>query len=94
MLTHATFLYTFKIHDERLEVSDTDISACFLPLSHVFERIWTYYILYRGATNAFIDNPREIIDQLPIVKPNLMCTVQRFFEKTYEGIQSEMSKWP
>jgi len=94
MLTHATFLYTFKIHDERLEVSDTDISACFLPLSHVFERIWTYYILYRGATNAFIDNPREIIDQLPIVKPNLMCTVPRFFEKTYEGIQSEMSKWP
>jgi long-chain acyl-CoA synthetase len=94
MLTHATFLYTFKIHDERLEVSDTDISACFLPLSHVFERTWTYYILYRGATNAFIDNPREIIDQLPIVKPNLMCTVPRFFEKTCEGIQSEMSKWP
>jgi long-chain acyl-CoA synthetase len=94
MLTHSTFLYAFKIHDERLRVDDTDVSACFLPLSHVFERMWTYYILYCGATNAFIDNPREIVNQLPIVKPDLMCTVPRFFEKTYEGIQSEMSKWP
>jgi long-chain acyl-CoA synthetase len=94
MLTHATFAYTFKIHDERLEVSDKDVSACFLPLSHIFERTWTYYILYRGATNAFIANPREVINELPVIKPTLMCTVPRFFEKTYEGIQSELSKWP
>jgi long-chain acyl-CoA synthetase len=94
MLTHATFIYTFKIHDERLVVTNTDVSACFLPLSHVFERTWTYYILYRGATNVFVDNPREIVTQLPIIKPTLMCTVPRFFEKTWEGIQSELSKWP
>jgi long-chain acyl-CoA synthetase len=94
MLSHATMIYTFKIHDERLEVSDTDVSVCFLPLSHVFERTWSYYILYRGATNVFIDHPREIVKQLPIIKPTLMCTVPRFFEKTYEGIQVEFSKWP
>lgn len=93
MLTHSTFIYTFKIHDQRLDVRDTDISACFLPLSHVFERMWSYYMLYRGATNVFIGNPREIINQLPHIKPTLMCAVPRFFEKTYEGIQSEFSKW-
>ena len=94
MLTHATFMYTFRIHDERITVNDADVSACFLPLSHVFERTWTYYMLYCGATNVFIDNPRDIINQLPIIKPTLMCTVPRFFEKTYEGIQLELSKWP
>lgn len=94
MLTHDSYFYTFKIHDERLDVDDTDVSACFLPLSHVFELTWTYYILHRGATNVFISNPRDIINQLPIVKPTLMCTVPRFFDKTYEGIQLELSKWP
>lgn len=94
MLTHAAFIYAFKIHDERLAVSDADVSACFLPLSHVFERTWTYYILHCGATNVFIENPREIVKQLPIIKPTLMCTVPRFFEKTYEGVQLELSKWP
>lgn len=93
MLTHASFIYTFKIHDERLDVSETDISACFLPLSHVFERTWTYYILHCGATNVFIENPREIVKQLPIIKPTVMCAVPRFFEKTYEGVQLEISKW-
>ncbi len=93
MLTHATFMYTFRIHDERLEVTEKDVSVCFLPLSHVFERMWTYYMLYRGATNVFIDNPREIIKYLSEIKPTLMCTVPRFFEKTYEGIQSELKKW-
>ena len=94
MLTHSTFLYAFKIHDERLDVKESDVSVCFLPLSHVFERTWTFYLLHRGATNVFIDNPREIIKHLPIIKPTVMCTVPRFFEKTYEGIQLEMSKWP
>lgn len=94
MLDHATFFYCFRIHDERLDVVESDVSACFLPLSHVFERAWTYFVLYRGATNAFIDNPREIVSYLPVIKPTLMCTVPRFFEKTYEGIQLELSKWP
>lgn len=94
MLDHATFFSCFRIHDERLDVLESDLSACFLPLSHVFERTWTYFILYRGARNAYIENPREIVKQLPIIKPTLMCTVPRFFEKTYEGIQLELSKWP
>jgi long-chain acyl-CoA synthetase len=93
MLSHSTFMYTFKIHDDRLEVSETDVSVCFLPLSHVFELSWTYYILHRGAVNVFIDNPREIVKQLPVIKPTVMCTVPRFFEKTYEGIQAELHKW-
>lgn len=93
MLTHATFMYTFKIHDERLDVSENDVSVCFLPLSHIFELSWTYYMLHCGATNVFIDNPREIVKHLPIIKPTVMCTVPRFFEKTYEGLQAELHKW-
>jgi long-chain acyl-CoA synthetase len=94
MLSHKRFLWAFKIHDDRLVVTENDISICFLPLSHVFERTWTLYILYRGAINVFIENPREIVKQMPLIKPTVMCTVPRFFEKTYEGIQLEFSKWP
>jgi long-chain acyl-CoA synthetase len=94
MLTHNNFMYCMKIHDERLEVSRSDVSLCFLPLSHVFERAWTYYILNRGAVNVYLENPKLVIDVLPEVRPTVMCTVPRFFEKTYEGIRTEESKWP
>lgn len=93
MLGHDNFMNAFKINYERLKISDTETSLCFLPLSHVFERTWTLFMLYCGATNVFLENPREVINELPIIKPTLMCTVPRFFEKTYEGIQKEKEKW-
>lgn len=94
MLKHDNFVYCFQIHDERLNVNNKDVSLCFLPLSHVFERLWSHYLLYKGAVNVFLENPREVIEVLPVVKPTLMCTVPRFFDKTYQGIHAELSRWP
>ncbi len=93
MLDHDNFMFAFSIHDERIDVKEKDISMSFLPLSHVFERTWSFYVLYRGAVNVFLENPREVIDELPKAKPTLMCTVPRFFEKTHEGIMAEYEKW-
>ncbi len=94
MLSNDNFLYTFEIHQDRLDLNENDLSMAFLPLSHIFERTWTFYLLYCGGTNFYLDNPREIIDVLPLAKPTVMCTVPRFFEKTYEGILAEAEKWP
>jgi long-chain acyl-CoA synthetase len=94
MLTHSNFMNALKINFERLNIDETDISLCFLPLSHVFERTWTFFLIYCGATNVYLENPRKVIEELPKVKPTVMCTVSRFFEKTYDGIQTEKNKWP
>lgn len=94
MLGHDNFMECFKIHDDRLDVNENDVSMCFLPLSHIYERTWTFYLMYRGTVNTFLENPRDVISVLPVVNPTLMCTVPRFFEKTYEGIQAETAKWP
>ena len=94
MLTHDNFMFCFHIHDKRLNVNEKDVSLCFLPLSHVFERLWSQYILHCGAVNVFLEKPREVIEVLPVVKPTLMCTVPRFFDKTLKAIHNEAEKWP
>lgn len=94
MLDHENFMYTFPLHDKRLDVTDKDVSMSFLPLSHVFERTWSFYVLHCGAVNVFLENPRDVIEELPKANPTLMCTVPRFFEKTHEGIMAEYEKWP
>jgi long-chain acyl-CoA synthetase len=94
MLGHDNFMFVFDIHDKRLHLDNTDVSLCFLPLSHIFERSWSYYLLHVGATNVFLENPKEVIDVMPVVKPTVMCTVPRFYEKTHEGIQKEYANWP
>jgi len=94
MLQHKQFMYSFKIHDQRLSLGEDDVSMCFLPLSHVFERTWTYYLLHSGGTNVYNLNPKKIIEELPKVKPTVMCVVPRFYEKTYDAIQQTANKWP
>ncbi len=94
MLGQDNFMFTHPIHDERLKLDDSDISLCFLPLSHVFERSWSFFLLHVGAVNVFLENPKEVIEVLPVVRPTVMCTVPRFYEKTYEGIQKEYATWP
>lgn len=93
MLTHDNFMFCFPMHDKRLDVTDADVSMCFLPLSHVFERTWSYYMMHCGTVNVFLENPKEVINELPRANPTLMCTVPRFFEKTHEGIITEYNKW-
>jgi len=94
MLAHSHFMYTFETHVKRIGAKEDDISMAFLPLSHIFERTWSFFMMHAGVTNVLLENPRDVIEELPRANPSLMCTVPRFFEKTYEGIQAEYSKWP
>ncbi len=93
MLHHSNFIKLFEIHDIRLELDENDVSLAFLPLSHVFERGWTYFVFYKGATNVYNYNPKDIINELPIVKPTVMCAVPRFFEKSYDIILKTTHNW-
>lgn len=92
MLSIGNFLSCLQIHDLRLVVDDRDVSLCFLPLSHIFERGWTFNVLSKGMTGYYLRNPKEVIDAVKVVKPTIMCSVPRFFEKTYEGVNAEIAK--
>ncbi|MEG0253410.1 MAG: AMP-binding protein, partial [Muribaculaceae bacterium] len=81
-----------KIHIERLEmISDKDLSMCFLPLSHIFERAWAYFCLTTGITIAINYNPKLIQDAIKEVNPTIMCSVPRFWEKVYTAVQEKIA---
>lgn len=95
VLPHSCFNAALPMHVERLTMlSDNDTSVCFLPLSHIFERAWTYYCLYIGIRVAVNNNPKEIQQTLRQVRPSCMCSVPRFWEKAYTGIQERLSTMP
>lgn len=91
MLTHDNFIQAFKIHDIRLtQCSDKDLSMCFLPLTHIFEKAWTYYCLHKGMTIAINRDPTKIQQTIKQIRPTLMSNVPRFWEKVYDGIQERI----
>jgi len=94
MLHHATFQHCFAAHEKRLEVSERDVSMCFLPLSHIFERAWTHFALNQGMEVCYCDDTAKIVEYLQEVKPTIMCAVPRFYEKIYATIFERLEGAP
>lgn len=92
MLPHSCFNACLEIHRRYLAMlSEKDSSLAFLPLSHIFEKAWSYFCLYRGIEIYINSNPKEIQTALREVRPTTMCSVPRFWEKAYAAIQDKLS---
>ena len=94
MLDFANMAACFEMHDARLDLSEQDVSLCMLPLSHVFERAWSYYVLYCGAENVYIRDPQKVMEVIGEVQPTVMCAVPRLYEKAYAMIQAKVAQAP
>ncbi len=71
-------------------IDDSMVSLCFLPLSHIFERAWTYGILYYGLENHYCHDTKQIVEFFGEVRPHIMCTVPRVWEKVYGTIYDKL----
>lgn len=93
ILPHSCFNAALEMHRVHLtSLTDADTSICFLPLSHIFEKAWTFLTLYLGMTVYVNRNPREILTSIREVHPTCMCSVPRFWEKAYAGIQEKIAR--
>lgn len=92
ILPHSCFDAAIDMHKVRLDtLSDSDTSVCFLPLSHIFEKAWTYFCLSIGIRVDINPNPKEIQAAVAIARPTCMCSVPRFWEKVYTAVQEKIS---
>ncbi len=95
IIRQSNYQQAMKIHDIRLKnVTDKDVSLCFLPLSHIFERAWTYFCMHRNMVVAVNKNPKEIQTVIKEVQPTMMCAVPRFWEKVYMGVNDKIEGFP
>ncbi|UCG39048.1 MAG: long-chain fatty acid--CoA ligase [bacterium] len=86
MLTHWNFLSNVRGVLELIHVAETDSCLSFLPLSHVFERIALYLFLYVGGLINYAESIDTVVDNLGEVKPTILVSVPRIYEKVYGRI--------
>ncbi len=93
MLHHSNYMEAFRIHDIRLvDMTDQDVSMNFLPLTHVFEKAWTYLCIHKGVQICINLRPVDIQTTIKEIRPTLMCSVPRFWEKVYAGVQEKIAQ--
>ena len=94
MLTQNNFMNVFETHQAFLKFDniENEHSLSFLPLSHVFERSWALMMLYLGAKVYTLKNPKLIANALREVRPTMMCSIPRLYQKIYDGIWDNVQK--
>ena len=93
MLSHSNYIAAFRAHDIIFtSLTDQDVSMNFLPLTHIFEKAWTFFCLHRGIQVCINLHPQDIQMTIKEIRPTAMCSVPRFWEKVYAGVQERIDQ--
>jgi long-chain acyl-CoA synthetase len=95
ILTHHNFMSNVRQCLSVLELGPADTCLSFLPLSHVFERTGGFYaMMTAGSTIAYAESFDTVADNLREVRPTVVCSVPRVYEKMYARIFDTVDKGP
>ncbi len=71
-----------------------DMDLLFLPLAHSFARCEEMAQLYMGFTTAYAESIDKMVSNLADVKPTMLFSVPRIYEKLYAKIQADAAESP
>ncbi|PKH07327.1 long-chain fatty acid--CoA ligase [Moritella sp. Urea-trap-13] len=94
MLDYANIQAALALNEPETRLEENDVSLAFLPLSHVFERIWTFNALFWGAENTYLKDPARIQKALTDTQPTVMCAVPRLYEKIHTTMMNKVENAP
>ena len=90
ILTHGNFLSNILGVAEIIFFSHEDTVLSFLPLSHVLERMVTFTYIYKGCSIAYAESVETVGQNLLEVRPHIMVSVPRVFEKIYAKVMDNV----
>ena len=90
LLSHANFVSNVETLAGIIPFGDKDIDLSFLPLSHVLERLVTFAFMSRGVSMAYAESIETVAENLQEVKPTIMVSVPRLFEKIYARVMDNI----
>jgi long-chain acyl-CoA synthetase len=94
-LVHSNLLSACEGIDALIEFPEDGRVISWLPSAHVAERNAHHYIpIVYGLQITCCDNPREILQFLPEVRPSWFFAVPRIFEKLKAGLETAVAGMP
>jgi long-chain acyl-CoA synthetase len=96
MLVHSNIVSNVAAAQEVFNVfSRDDVALSFLPLCHIFERMAGYYMMLAvGATISYAESVEAVPANMAEVRPTVMCSVPRLYEKMYARVLEKVAGDP
>ena len=95
MLSHENILWNADSALDSVTVYDDDEFLSFLPLSHMFERTVGHYLpIMAGGIINYARSIEQLAEDLLYIKPTILVTVPRIFERVYNKISAQLAEKP
>jgi long-chain acyl-CoA synthetase len=95
VLTHRNILSNVNAALETYPITKDDVFLSFLPLCHIFERMAGYYTAFSsGCTVCYAESIEKVATNLIEVKPTILTSVPRLFERIYSRIIRNVESQP
>ncbi len=89
VLTHGNWSYeAITVADMDL-VRPDDLILLFLPMAHSFAKVIEAVVFATGASFAFVESMEKIVDNAGEIRPTVVPSVPRVFEKAYNAVVSK-----
>lgn len=93
MLSHRNLLHNSWAGLQHIRVYSDDLFLSFLPLSHTLERTAGYYLpMMVGAQVAYARSIPLLAEDLQHIKPTIMITVPRIFERIHGRLMEQIGQ--
>src|SRR5215475_1952249 len=86
--THGNHLFMVQSCGAIIAAEEGDVNLLFLPLAHSFARLEAFLGLYLGFTTAFAESIDALAENMREVRPMLVFSVPRVYEKIYARVQA------
>ncbi|MFO0612275.1 MAG: long-chain fatty acid--CoA ligase [Polyangiaceae bacterium] len=92
MLSHEALTFTADVAKRICDLSSSDCSLSYLPLSHIAEQVFTIHgPISFGGSVYFAEALDKVPDNLKEIQPTVFFGVPRIWEKFHAGISAKMA---
>jgi len=89
MISHHNLISNIQACEHFVPFSPTWRNLSFLPLNHIYERMFNTLMLYLGISVYYAQGLETIADNAKEIKPDMFVTVPRLLERMFDKIQSK-----
>jgi len=94
LLTHANLCANLNVSTLAFSFGASERRLSILPLSHITERHLAYVDMLYGAVTYFAESLDRVVDNLIEIRPTVLVSVPRLFEKVAAGVRAQAAAQP
>ncbi len=93
LLSHSNFISNVNAAHEIFPLDPDDVAVSFLPWAHSFgQTVELHCLLSMGGSIAPTEAIEKLVDNFGEVRPTIMVSVPRIFNKIYDGVNKKMEE--